>query len=153
MSVNPNYGKGVGAADYENDVSAYYSMIYKVARQIFRGIKTTDYLDVFDKGMIDNGKTLEEVVVKLAESSAFNASGNAVTVRTDPSIAVQYYKNWTKKTFKTSVSDEEIRSCLVNGRSPMELGGEIVPDNLLKNHTTNAALLTLLLFEVFGKRI
>lgn len=126
MAVSPTYGKGTDAATYTNDVSTYYDMIFKVARQIFRGINTTDYLDTFDKGMVQNGKTIEEAVVKLAASQAFNAAGNNLLARQDPDIAVRYYKTWTKKSFKTSVSDEEIRSVLIGGNSPMSLAGEIV---------------------------
>lgn len=124
--VNPNYAKGVNAATFDPNVNAAYSMIEKVARQVMRGVVSSDRLSVFEKTPIDNGTTIEEVVIKLAESTAFNSSATDVFAATNPSLVVQYYKNWTPKQFATTVKDNDVRKVLLSNGNVNDLAEPVV---------------------------
>lgn len=124
--VNPNYDAGVNAGALTTDVSEYYGLITKIARQIIEGARATDRLAVFNKTPIDNGTTIEEAVVEMASSTAYNPDGTNEFAPTDPSLKVKYYKKWTDKQFATTVRDNQIRKVLTAGGDVRKLSEPIV---------------------------
>lgn len=124
--VTPTYGKGVDAATYENPVNATYDMIEKVATQILAETAVTDRLARFDKKPIDNGTTIEEYTVKLAQSTAFDPNDVNPFQKADPAVVVRYYKDWTRKKFRTTVNFNEARKVTLAGESVAPLAAEVV---------------------------
>lgn len=124
--VNPTYGAGVAAADFEVDVNTVYPLIEKVARQVMVDVDVSDRLAVFNKAPIANGTTIEEVVVKLAESTAYDITDDNPFDVVNPDLVVRYYKNWTHKVFKTTVFDNEIRKVMLADGNAARVSAAIV---------------------------
>lgn len=124
--VNPTYGAGVAADDYEVEVNSVYPLIEKVARQVLAGVEVSDRLSVFNKAPIANGTTIEEAVVKLAESTAYNINDTNPFDVVNPEIVVRYYNDWTHKVFKHTVFDNEIRKVMLADGNAGRVSAEIV---------------------------
>ena len=128
--VTPTYGAGKDPSAYTPTVNSLYNMIEKIARQIIYAPSADDRLAFFDKIPINKGTTIEQVVAKLAESSAFGGSTNDGTdnpFKTNyPSIAVKYFNNWTTKQFTTTVSQQEIRKVIQGDCNVDDIVGPLV---------------------------
>lgn len=128
--VTPTYGAGKDPSAYKPTVSTLYNMIEKIARQIIYAPSADDRLAFFDKIPINKGTTIEQVVAKLAESTAFEGSTNDGTdnpFKTNyPSIAVKYFNNWTTKQFTTTVSQQEIRKVIQGDINVDDIVGPLV---------------------------
>lgn len=113
--VTPTYGKGITAQEYMPNEYAIWnpsemSMIGKIAYQVIRGVTAHDPLAVFDKMPVNTGDTIEQVVVRLVESQAFDKDGlNALKPDKRDKLAVRYFKDWNEKTFKTTVRYNDLR--------------------------------------------
>lgn len=114
MAVNPNYGQGVGGANYTpTTVAEMGEMIGKIAYSVIRENTAQDHLAVFDKMPINKGDTIEEAVVKMAESLAYDKDGlDALKRENTVKFAVRYFKDWTRKKFKKTVDISLIRKVL-----------------------------------------
>lgn len=129
MSVDysTNFTGGVEPQDYEpNTIQDLGSMIGKIAYQVIREVNADDRLAVFDKMPVDNGDTIEQAIVKLAESYAYDKQGLNALTRKNPEIAVRMFKDWTRATFKQSVDISQIRKVLTTGKGASELSTKIV---------------------------
>lgn len=124
--VNPTYGGGIAPENYVVDINSIYDMIEKVARQTIASTEITDKLAVFNKAPIDNGMTLEEYAVKIAQSTAYDPEDTNPFDIVNPELVVRYYKNWTHKKFKVTVYDNEIRKVLLADGNAGRVSGEIV---------------------------
>ena len=126
--VNPSYGAGVGGTDYEpTTIEELGSMIGKVAQTIIRENSTENRLSVFDKGFIEDGDTIEQAVILLAESQAYDKDGaHTLDRETSQKFAVKYFKNWTTKTFKKTIDISELRKVLTGKESPEDVSTKIV---------------------------
>ena len=126
MPVSPVYSGGFNAENYNVDVNEIYPLIEKVARQVLADVEVSDRLALFNKTPIDNGMTIEEFVVKLAESTAYNPDDTNPYKITNPDIAVRYYKDWTHKKFPVTVYDNEIRKILLADGNTARVSASIV---------------------------
>lgn len=124
--VNPTYGAGVDAANFEVAVNEVYPLIEKVARQVMADVEVSDRLAVFNKAPIANGTTIEEVVVKLAESTAYDIDDDNPFDVVNPELVVRYYKDWTHKVFKRTVYDNEIRKVMLADGNAARVSAAIV---------------------------
>lgn len=125
--VEPIYSGGVDAENYTPEINELYPLIEKVARQTIASTEITDRLAVFNKAPIDNGTTLEEFIVKIAQSTAYEIDENSNPYKVvNPELIVRYYNNWTHKVFKTTVFDNEVRKVLLADGNAGRVSGEIV---------------------------
>lgn len=124
--VNPNYSNGVNSSDYTPEINTIYPLVEKVARQILSEVEVSDRLAVFNKEPVDKGTTIEEYVVKLAQSTAYNPEDTNPFGIVNPDIAVKYYNDWTHKVFKTTVYDNEIRRVLLADGNVGKVSASIV---------------------------
>lgn len=126
--VNPSYGAGVGGTDYEpTTIEELGSMIGKVAQSIIRENSTENHLSVFDKGFVQDGDTIEQAVILLAESQAYDKDGaHTLDRETSQKFAVKYFKNWTAKTFKKTIDISELRKVLMGKESPEDVSTKII---------------------------
>lgn len=115
MPVQPTYGKGINTPDYlPNQYPVWdqdeMAMIGKIAYTIIREVTASNPLSVFNKRPVDTGDTIEQVVVKFVESEGYDINGaGALAPDKRNKLAVQYFKNWTRKKFKTTVYPEQLR--------------------------------------------
>jgi hypothetical protein len=125
MAVTPTYNTGVLPADYTATVESTLNMVEKIAKQALYMIETDDHLYPLEKGEIDNGTDIEQVVVQLAAGNVFDADRDAFSA-TAPSLAVRYFKTWTPYQYDAKVTDDDIRKVMMPGRSYTELADMIV---------------------------
>lgn len=128
MAVSPTYGKGVGGGDFEpTTITELGGMIGKIAYSVIRENTAQDHLAVFDKMPINKGDTIEQAVVKMAESLAYDEDGEDALKREDSvKFAVRYFKNWTRKKFKKTVDVPEIRKVLSGDLDVSDVSAKIV---------------------------
>lgn len=132
MSVNPNYGKGQNASEYTPNEYAYLDptqmrLIGKIAETIIREVTAKNPLAVFNKAPVDTGDTEEQIVVKLVESQGYDPNGaNTLAPDKRDKLAVQYFKNWTKKVFKTTVYPDELRFMVDKISNKDEIASKLV---------------------------
>ena len=114
-SVSPTYASGVSGDNYEPmTVTEYGEMIGKIAFSVIRENTAEDHLAVFDKMPVNKGDTIEQAVVKMAESLAYDSDGEDALKREDSvKFAVRYFKAWTRKKFKKTVDISLIRKVLL----------------------------------------
>ena len=114
MAVSPTYGNGVTGDNYTpTTVTEMGEMIGKIAHSVIYDNSALDHLAVFDKMPVNKGDTIEQAVVKMAESLAYDEDGGDALKREDSvKFAVRYFKSWTRKKFKKTIDVPEIRKVL-----------------------------------------
>ena len=128
MAVSPTYGAGVAGNAYTpTTISEMGNMIGKIAYSVIYDNSAKDPLAVFDKLPVDKGDTIEQAVVKMAESLSYDSTGaNALSRETTEKFAVKYFKDWTRMKFKKTVDIAEIRKVLSNEIDVSDVSAKIV---------------------------
>lgn len=128
MAVNNNFAPGKTGAEYQpNTYAELGDMIGKIAYQFIRQIEAKDPLSIFDKMPITNGDTIEQAVIKLVESQAYDKTGaNALKRDTTVKMAVRYFNNWERRKYKTTVDISELRKALVSTSSAESVASNLV---------------------------
>lgn len=128
MPITNNFVPAVDGANYvPNTYSSFDDMIGKIAHQIIKEVDTKDPLAVFDKVPVDNGDTIEQAIVKLVDASAYDPTGaGALTRETAVSVAVRYFNNWQRHTYKKTIDYSMIRKVMTTGRGAEEVADKIV---------------------------
>ena len=128
MAITNNFQPSqVGASYVPNTYTAYDDMIGKIALQLIKEVETNDPLAVFDKMPIDNGDTIEQALVKLVDANAYDPTGaGALTRDTAVKVAVRYFNNWQRHTYKQTIDYSEIRKVLNTGKGTGELADKLV---------------------------
>ena len=125
MSVD--FTKGVLPEDYEpTTIEEVGSMVGKVAEQVIREVDASNPLGVFEKRPIDNGTTVEQAVIKMAEAEAYDKEGLNALTRKDPDIAVRYFDTWNRQKYHTSVDISQIRKVLLTGKGAEDVSTKVV---------------------------
>lgn len=128
MAVSPTYQGGTNGGDYTpTTITELGGMIGKIAYSVIRENTALDHLAVFDKMPINKGDTIEQAVVKMAESLSYDADGDDALKREDSvKFAVKYFKSWTRKKFKKTVDVPEIRKVLSGETDVADVSAKIV---------------------------
>lgn len=128
MAITNNFVPAQDGASYvPNTYAVYDDMIGKIAVQMIKEVETNDPLAVFDKLPIDNGDTIEQAVVKLVDANAYDPTGaGALTRDTAVKVAVRYFNNWQRHTYKQTIDYSEIRKVLTTGKGAGELADRLV---------------------------
>lgn len=128
MAIVPyNYDKG--AATYTEDYSEHYAGALKFARQMLYNVESANPLQWMDKTDVNNGDKLEDLVINLAQSSAWVAedqTGASVDAPAYPDIRLRIFETWNGRQFKTTVSDNQIRKMLLSGGDDASVAAKIV---------------------------
>lgn len=126
--VSPTYGSGVNGDDYTPmSIAEMGEMIGKIAYSVIYDNSAEDHLAVFDKLPINKGDTIEQAVVKMAESLAYDEDGADALKREDSvKFAVKYFKDWTRAKFKKTVDISEIRKVLTEEHDVSDVTAKIV---------------------------
>ena len=127
MSVTPTPTPGGDASVM--DVNDIYGLIGKVGRQVIRGAYAGNPMSAFDKGYLPTGDTIEDFVIKLAESRAYDKLASNVITPSAPGSFVKYFREWTDKQFYAHVWDSDARAVALAGVTPeavAEIAGRTV---------------------------
>lgn len=126
--VNPTYAGGTDGDDFvPSTIEELGDMIGKVAKSIIRENTTVQHLSVFDKGLVENGEVIEDAVVLLAQSQAYDKDGaHTLDRETSSKFAVKYFKNWTPKTYKKTVDFSELRKVLTNEKNAADVSAMVI---------------------------
>ena len=112
MGQTVKYTGGTLPASYKEEVIERMNAISKIAYQIIRGVEGQDKLSVFNKQPVDKGLTVEQMMVKLAESQAYDPEATDVFAPNFNKPVVYYFRDWSQKQFSTTVSLNDIRKVL-----------------------------------------
>ena len=123
----PTNTHGVSAANYET-VESVYGAIEKIGKQVIRSAinDESNPLNIFEKGGIDNGVTVEQLIVKLVEGQAWDKSGSTTLDKRAVEYAVRYFQELTETQFSTTVQKSEIKKVLTNASSVEDVAGRMV---------------------------
>lgn len=125
--VGENFDEALLPAEYVPTLSEDLDLIGKIAITVIRDVATENHLAAFLKGRIDYGDTVEQAVVKLLESTEYDRDGeNALAPDDAEKLAVRYFKNWSRKKFKTTIWTTEMKKYLTGEISAEELAGKLV---------------------------
>lgn len=127
--ASPSYtfDKGVAGTSYTpNKISELGSMIGKIAEQVITQVSAKNPLSVFEKKPVENGDTIEQSVVRLANARAYDSTGAGALTRKTPGISVEYFKNWTRAVFDTTVDISLIRKVLQTGKGASDLSTKLL---------------------------
>lgn len=109
MAVSNVFSSGINGDDFEPNVyEAYGDMIGKLAKSIIRGVQAKNPLAVFDKGRINNGDTIENVVIGLLESSGYS-DATPLANQGKGNIVAEYYKDWLYKRYSVTIKPDDLR--------------------------------------------
>ena len=109
MAVSNVFASGIDGANFEPNVYEQYGdMIGKLAKSFIRNVQAKNPLAVFDKGRIDNGDTIENVVIGLLESSGY-ADNTPLANQGKGNIVAEYFKNWLYKRYSVTIKPDDLR--------------------------------------------
>lgn len=117
---------GVNAADYEP--AQLYGAIEKIGKQVIRSAinDESNPLNVFEKGGIDNGVAVEQLIVQLVEGQAWDKNGTSTLDKNAVEFAVRYFQELTETQFKATVQKSEIKKILTGASSIEDVAGRMV---------------------------
>lgn len=118
---------GLEPQDYTpNTIEEMGGMIGKVAFQVIRNANAVNPLYVFEKARVENGDTIEQVVIKMATARDYDSTGANALTRKQVEMAVRYFKDWKREVFDTSVDIPEIRKVLLGSMGASDVASKIV---------------------------
>lgn len=117
---------GVDAANYEPN--AIYGAIEKIGKQVIRSAinDESNPLNLFEKGGIDNGVAVEQLIVQLVEGQAWDKNGTTTLDKKAVEFAVRYFEELTETQFKTTVQKSEIKKIMAGSSSVEDVAGRMV---------------------------
>ena len=123
------YNTGTNAADLDYKVTL--DMVEKVAKQVIRVATADDRLAELEKGEVDNGTVIENVVIELAEAGAYTDTEDGTDATNpfkamEPALAVKYFTDWTSRQFSTKVSMQKLRKVMLAGGGVQEIADAVV---------------------------
>ena len=126
--VSPTYEKGVAGDDFvPTTFEEFGEMIGKIAYSVIYDNSAQERLSVFDKMPVKNGETIEQAVVTMAESLAYDKDGEHALDREESvKFAVRYFKDWTRAKFKKTIDEPEIRMVLDGTKDASDIAAKIV---------------------------
>ena len=124
-----NYEKGVLPENYvPNTYESLGNMIGKIAEQKITTVDATNKLAIFSKKLPMNGDTIEQVVIKLSNSTAYDPEGAGALTRQNPSLAVRMFKTWNRRKFKATRDIALMTKVLQEGKGSGTLAAGIVAE-------------------------
>lgn len=110
------------------DVNEIYGAIEKIGKQVIRSAinDESNPLNLFEKGNIDNGVAVEQLIVKLVEGQAWDKNGTTTLDKRAVEYAVRYFQELTDTQFSTTVQKSEIKKILTSASSVEDVAGRMV---------------------------
>lgn len=109
-----------GSDNFPVNINDVYGLIETIAAQNIRAVKSSNKIvDGFYDYEVENGKVIEESVIAMAKSQAFDKNSYVFTPA-EPELYVRYFNNYTAQQFETTVRRNDIRKVLADKGSGME---------------------------------
>lgn len=103
-----------GTNTYPQSYSDTLSLIEKLAVQNIRSVKSANKIvDGFFDYDIENGKVIEESIIKFATKQAFNKNSYSFAA-TDPVVVPRYFNNYKAVQFPVTIRRDDIRAIVAN---------------------------------------
>ena len=118
----------IGSDTFPVNANEFYDLVETIAVQNIRAVKSSNRIeDAFYDYVVDNGKVIEEAIVKMAESQEFVNKGNPSFAPKDAVLAVKYFNNWTTKQYQTTTRRDEVKKIIADkGTGADELIAQIL---------------------------
>ena len=118
---------GYDYANYSPNTYSDFDMIGKIAQQVIRNVQGKNPLDVFDKMPINNGDTIEQVVVGLVAEKTYDPTGASALARiSSNNLGVRYFKDWSRTKFDYTIDIAKARKVMLEGTGVGELTEKMV---------------------------
>lgn len=107
-----------GSDTFPTTENAFYSAVETLAVQNIRAIKNTNRIeDAFYEYEVENGKVIEEAVMKMAEKRNFINTGAPDLSPVDPELFVKYFNNFEPAQFEATTRRDDIRAIIAGNSS------------------------------------
>lgn len=104
-----------GSKEFPVNDNEVYGLVETIASQRIAGVKSSNRLDnAFFEYVVDNGKVVEEAVIKMAQKQTFVKTGSPNLAPKDPVFAPRYFNNWEAKQYQTTIRRNDIRKIIAN---------------------------------------
>ena len=105
----------LGSKEFPVNDNEVYGLVETIASQRIAGVKSYNRLDnAFFEYIVDNGKVVEEAVIKMAQKQTFVKTGSPNLAPKDPVFAPRYFNNWEAKQYQTTIRRNDIRKIIAN---------------------------------------
>ena len=94
-----------------------YDIIEKIADTSIHMIESVNPLKELDKGEVENGALIEQIVNKHAVAAAYNKAAVDVFTKASNNLVTRYFNTWSPNQWLETVEEDEIRKILVKGAS------------------------------------
>lgn len=118
-----------GSATFPIKENEALSLVETIASQRIASVKNTNTIeDAFFDYDVENGKVIEEAIIKMAEEQTFVATGQPDLSPKDPALFVKYFNKWEQKQFATTLRRDDIRAVIAGNKGATAEGvaGEIM---------------------------
>lgn len=127
MAQTKTNSVGYDYLNYSPNTYGDFDMIGKIAQQVIRNVQGKNPLDVFDKMPINNGDTIEQVVVGLVSEKTYDPQGQSALARiSSNNLAVRYFKDWSRTKFDYTIDIAKARKVMQEGTGVGELTEKMV---------------------------
>ncbi len=125
--ISKTFDKGTPYNTFSPSTYADFEMIGKIAYQVIRNVDAKNPLAMFDKGLVDNGDTIEQAIIKLAEEKAYDATGaNALNRLSNSDMVVRYFNDWTRTKFDKTIDIAKTRKVILKDGNYDSIVGPLV---------------------------
>lgn len=104
------------------------ALVNRIGRVIITSKSYSNPLKMFKKGMLEYGETVEEIFVKIAKAHNYDpaTAESNVFKREIPDVQAAFHKLNLKNFYKTTVSNEDLRTAFLSPAGITDLVGKIV---------------------------
>lgn len=107
-----------GSDTFPTTENEFYNAVETLAAQNIRGIKNTNRIeDAFYEYELENGKVVEEAVIKMAEKRNFINTGAPDLSPVDPELFVKYFNNFEAGQWEATTRRDDIRAIIAGNSS------------------------------------
>lgn len=112
--TNIDLTKLIGTENFPNNVNDVLKLVETLASQRITAVQSANklYDATFDYD-VANGKVIQEAVIELAKSYAYNKNAYDRAPE-DPTLHARYFDNYTDRQFQTTVRIDDIRKIIAN---------------------------------------
>lgn len=122
--ADTNFEIGV---DYSNlTVGDTYGVLEKIANTLIETVEGKNPFDVLNKGKVETGIIVEQIVAKLATAYAFDNTAVDVFAKTAPDLVVRYFQDWIENQFPCTIEEQEIKRIVGSVDNLSKLAGVMI---------------------------
>lgn len=110
-----------GSDTFPVNVNDFLNIVEPLAIQNIRNVKSANRInDAFYEYEVENGKVIEEAIIKMAEKQNYVNTGAPNLAPKDPTVAVKYFNDWEEHQYQTTTRIAEIRKIIANKGTGVE---------------------------------